>query len=479
MSKYLKKSVLLFGLGGTLIAAFQNFTGATLPSRELRMQAGEQKILMQTSQGPRTFSIFVPPNYSQNFYKKNSLLLAFHGGEGTGENLMAQLGSLKTLAIKNQMIVVYPDGLYKNWADGRGVTEPDVNGINDVKFVRELISFLKTKFFISSTQIYAMGMSNGGIFSHRLACEASDIFAAIGSDVGPMATNILSSCQPKEPVSVVAIQGLDDPLIPYVGGYNTNPLTKNLGDGGSFASWNQTFTNWKADNGCLGEPQVSYLPLKVQDGTSIQKWRYNYSQCRNMAEVDYYLVKGMGHVWPPGAPPLKLQGNTSGNIDATQVFVDFFMSHKKTYRQLEFQSEVHFFHQVGQLERLGWSVARGQNAGYLNYGPYVEVGANKTQALFYMMIDNHQGIPCAYNPRNCSLSMIPANEPVANLDIYDATSGEILASKQIKRRDFAASRTYQALTLPFSSVGRENHLIEFRVYSYGSASLNVDGVIVK
>ncbi|WP_415062157.1 alpha/beta hydrolase family esterase [Bdellovibrio sp.] len=475
MFKYSKKSTIFLAMSALLIIAFQNFTASTLPSKDLVAKAGIQKIFLQTSQGVRTFSIYVPSTFSKNTALKNPLLLAFHGGEGTGENLMDQLGSLKVLAEKSRIIVVYPDGLHKNWADGRGVTEPDVKGINDVQFVRELVAYIKTKFIISQSQIYAMGMSNGGIFSHRLACEASDIFAAIGSDVGPMALNLRDICKASSPVSVVAIQGLDDPLIPYVGGENTNPLTKNLGDGGSFSSWNQTLTTWKANNGCLGEPQTSYLPIKVQDGTAVQKWRYDYTQCRQNAEIDYYLVKGMGHVWPPGAPPLKLQGNTSGNIDATQVFVDFFLNHKKVFPEIVLQSEVNFFHQVGYLDKLGWSTnkVRDTRTGYLNYGPYMDVGRNKSQALFYMMIDNHLGVLGARN------IVIPSNEVVAVIDIYDATRGEVLAIQQIKRRDFKSSMNYQAFVLPFSSAGRESNAIEFRVYSYANAYLNVDGVIVK
>jgi hypothetical protein len=50
--------------------------------------------------------------------------------------------------------------------------------------------------------------------AHRLACE-TDRFAAIAVVSGNLSTSVARSCSNGKPVSVLALQGTDDPLVPY------------------------------------------------------------------------------------------------------------------------------------------------------------------------------------------------------------------------------------------------------------------------
>ena len=67
----------------------------------------------------------------------------------------------------------------------------------------------------------------------------------------------------------------------------------------------------------------------MNDGTKVVK--YSYAGCSAGTNVDYYIVQGMGHGWPPaqGALAMRISGSTSHNISATDVMWDFFNEHSR------------------------------------------------------------------------------------------------------------------------------------------------------
>ncbi|TSC77521.1 MAG: polyhydroxybutyrate depolymerase, partial [Parcubacteria group bacterium Gr01-1014_33] len=251
----------------------------------------------------------------------------FHGGGGSGQKIASQTG-FAAKADQEGFILVAPDGIANNWNDGRDTTDAYKQGVDDVKFIRTLIETLKTKLSIDQNQIYATGVSNGGIFSHHLGCEMADVFAAIAPDVGSLATNLAPRCNPQNPISVVVIQGTEDPFIPINGGDTKNKRFKNMGDGGLVLSAQDAMKFWASKNGCNLTPAVTNLPPQVNDGTNVTK--KHYTNCRNNVEVAYYIVNGMGHTWPPKSPQVPfVSGPSTKNIDATEVFWEFFKTHAK------------------------------------------------------------------------------------------------------------------------------------------------------
>ncbi|TAN62605.1 esterase [bacterium] len=269
----------------------------------------------------RTYLLHIP--YAYNARKDYPLVLGFHGGGGTGAKF-AQQTDFRVYADKEGFIAVFPDGIEHNWNDGRDSTDAYELGVNDVKFVRILVEHLKSKLRIDAFRVYAAGVSNGGFFSHRLGCEAADIFTAIGVDVAAMPTNMVSKCNPVKPVSLVAIQGTVDPFIPINGG-DTKHKTLGIGDGGLTESAWRTMELWASKNGCRARPVITKLPARVHDGTSVTG--YEYKNCRGDSAMNYYIVDGMGHNWPPNEPGRekeRIVGPTSKNIDATKVFWEFF-----------------------------------------------------------------------------------------------------------------------------------------------------------
>ena len=68
--------------------------------------------------------------------------------------------------------------------------------LDDIKFFRQIIDELKTRYKVDSKRLYIVGFSNGGQMAYRCAFEMSDVFAAVvesagkGSPVGTPVRNI-------------------------------------------------------------------------------------------------------------------------------------------------------------------------------------------------------------------------------------------------------------------------------------------------
>jgi polyhydroxybutyrate depolymerase len=269
----------------------------------------------------RTYLLHVPAR--EHSEKPLPLVLALHGRLGNGEG-QERLSHFDAVSDAHGFIVVYPDGLDRSWADGRGATPSDKNGVNDTKFISELIEKLSREYRIDEKRIYATGMSNGGFMSGRLACELSLKIAAVAIVAASFSDNIAGTCHPEKPISVLVMQGTADPLVPFDGG----PLG-NKRDRGNLFSHADAVKKWADVEACVAAPVKHHIPNEVGDGTSIDVT--TYSACDGRTEViDYVIING-GHAWPGGMQYLgeRLIGKTSKNLDASEVIWRFFSVHSR------------------------------------------------------------------------------------------------------------------------------------------------------
>src|SRR5262249_25520076 len=58
--------------------------------------------------------------------------------------------------------------------------------VDDVGYVKAVLQELNSKYKIDPKRIYATGMSNGAMLTHRLAAEMSDVFAAAAPVAGTL-----------------------------------------------------------------------------------------------------------------------------------------------------------------------------------------------------------------------------------------------------------------------------------------------------
>jgi polyhydroxybutyrate depolymerase len=261
----------------------------------------------------RTFRYHLPPELKP----ESPLLLSLHGRLGQGKN-QEKLSGFDAVADEGGFIVVYPDGVERSWADGRGTTPADQQGVDDVGFLTALVDHFIKEFKSDRRRVYAAGMSNGAMMSYRLACERADRFAAIGPVAALMGQTLAQACTPSRPVSVISFVGTEDPLVPFKGG----PVS---GDRGPVLSEAETREKWAAFNACEGGLAVSQEPERdPTDGTRIR--RETHGSCREGSEVVFHVVEGGGHVWPGGAQylPKALIGRGSQEADASRALWTFF-----------------------------------------------------------------------------------------------------------------------------------------------------------
>jgi poly(3-hydroxybutyrate) depolymerase len=134
----------------------------------------------------RTYLLHVPAALSRG--RPAPVVLVFHGGGANAEGTEHMTG-FSSLADREGFLVAYPEGVGRNWNDGREIPGSTAHRekLDDVGFVTALIDTISREHAVDPLRVYATGMSNGGIFSHYLAARLSERIAAIAPVVGGMA----------------------------------------------------------------------------------------------------------------------------------------------------------------------------------------------------------------------------------------------------------------------------------------------------
>lgn len=285
------------------------------------LKPGRYEQTMEFEGRKRSYILYLPAAITNQ--KPLPLLLVLHGGGGEGKG-MEGLTGFSRMADQKGFIVVYPDAVDKNWNDGREspFLASQRDGVNDVGFISALLDKLVKTLKIDQKQIYATGMSNGGIMSQRLGCELSGKIAAIAPVAGSMAEKLEPDCKPSRPVPVLLIHGTDDPLVRWQGGAVIRD------NRGTVLPVPDTVKKWVRLDGCNATPEVSREPDKdSQDGTQVR--REVYAGCKAGSEVVLYAVEGGGHTWPGGSQylPEAIIGKTNRDINASEIIWDFFNKH--------------------------------------------------------------------------------------------------------------------------------------------------------
>jgi polyhydroxybutyrate depolymerase len=271
----------------------------------------------------RTFIIHVGRSYDAT--KPTPLVFVLHGGSSSAEVMPAFTG-FNTIADRDNFIVVYPDGVENHWNDGREpkIYRTHIENTDDTGFISSLIDALAIDLNIDMKRVFVTGISNGGMMSHRLACELSDRIAAIAPIASSIPTNMADKWEPSKAVSVLIINGTDDPLVPWEGG------DIQLGDMslGNVLPVYSSIEFWVTKNGCQVQPEITRLSERnTDDGTSV--WVETYIDCTNNTEVVLFGIDGGGHTWPGSFQYADehLIGKTSREFDASEIIWQFFKEH--------------------------------------------------------------------------------------------------------------------------------------------------------
>ncbi|GGV33064.1 hypothetical protein GCM10010182_65940 [Actinomadura cremea] len=213
-------------------------------------------------------------------------------------------GRMADYARTRGFIMVTPEHYGIGWQGVlAGTPSPDVD---DPGFVRRLQDILVDRFNADPKRLYASGMSNGGFFTSKMACE-NERFAAYVPVAGQL--NDPAACHPGRHVPIVLIHGDGDFVVPY-------------------STVRPALDFWTRNNDCGTRTAATNLPdIAPDDNTTVV--RHDHPDCPADGPVTLYEIKGGGHNWPGGTPFLgPFLGGTTYDISANAVIWDFVSRHR-------------------------------------------------------------------------------------------------------------------------------------------------------
>jgi len=271
----------------------------------------------------RTALVHIPKGYDEK--KVYPLIIVIHGAFSTAAKMEQETGFSK-LADREGVVVVYPNGmgifgLLQHWNAGHCCGKAAAEGLDDIAFLEECISFVKRSVSIDDKKVYVTGFSNGGMMAHRFAAEKSHsvtALAALGASVGgrPDAQQqFWLPPMPEIPVPALLIHGMDDTAVPPAGGVSLSKGTTR-----EYLSLKDSTTFWLRANRCLQDADSTVI-----DNGRVEK--KIWTLCAGSSSVEVYRLNGWGHRWPGGH--YRSAGGEEISFQGTEMIWKFFQRHTR------------------------------------------------------------------------------------------------------------------------------------------------------
>jgi len=276
----------------------------------------------------REYIIHFPPNYQ--ITAKLPVLFGLHGGGGSYENT-AKFYNLNALADKNGFIVIYPNAIDKSWTiPGFSTRSKGTDStVDDVHFISVLLDTVIQNYKGDSTNVFTTGISRGGEFSLYLAYKLSGRITAIAPVCASVPVPVLKHYSFRHPTPVLLINGTNDPLIPYDGGYGKYLRTNEPNEGFDMAPTEDLIRKIVILEDSI--TVISKTPVTTSvpdndpdDGCNAIKYEYH------SGGVTVILIKVIngGHTWPGGKQylPKFIIGRVCRDFNAEDEIFNFFLT---------------------------------------------------------------------------------------------------------------------------------------------------------
>jgi len=266
----------------------------------------------------RKYLLYVPRSLNTKASTPAPLVLFFHGGGGHMEQAAKAYGWRET-AEREGFVVAFPNGTsafprdhLATWNAGHCCGYARDEKVDDIAFVKSVLKDIQAQLQIHPQQIFATGMSNGGMLAHRLACEMADTFRAIAAVAG---TDNTVNCQPSRAISVLHIHAMDDSHVLFLGGAGADAF-RDISKVTDFTSVPDTIKRWQQR---LNLPATESRVLQ-QPGVYSDRWQSTDGRI----QLQWVVTETGGHSWPGGKAVRGKQPTTA--INANTLIWQFFQA---------------------------------------------------------------------------------------------------------------------------------------------------------
>lgn len=283
----------------------------------LSSTVGQHTASIEADGVTRWFIYYVPSSYNSN--SAVALVFAFHGGNGSMQNMLENRADLLALADRDGFIAVFPNG--QNDTNNRGSSLWNAvwccgyahqANKSDVEFVQRMVQAIRGVFNVDPKRIHAIGFSNGGMLTYRLAAEIPDTLASVavlGAAAGgkDTRTGLMTQTVPTKPVPLLIVHGAADRTAPIEGGESQQF------EGLFYMSQVDSLAIYTSSYHCGPSPNSSVL-----QGRKGRVFINRYTGCD--VDLTTMLMENVAHGWPDTA---------FAGIDGTLQVWEFLKSHPK------------------------------------------------------------------------------------------------------------------------------------------------------
>ena len=150
--------------------------------------------------------------------KAYPLIVYLHGYMSDSSHEKYYIG-LKQSLKEREFILLLPNGNKNSkglrfWNANKYCCDYENSGVNDIKFIREIINEIKQDYLIDSSKIFLFGHSNGASLAYQFACDSPENISGIITYAGSSVINE-ERCLHNSKLTIIHIHGSSDSIVPF------------------------------------------------------------------------------------------------------------------------------------------------------------------------------------------------------------------------------------------------------------------------